>query len=70
MKYLRSAIRDFELGSTGKWFVLSAVIGVVAGLGGIGFHIIGECVKQFTLASVVHMEPGEAAGESSIFEPI
>jgi chloride channel protein, CIC family len=70
VKYLRSAIRDFELGSTGKWFVLSAVIGVVAGLGGIGFHIIGECVKQFTLASVVHMEPGEAAGESSIFEPI
>ncbi len=69
MKYLLTAIRDFELGSTGKWFVLSAVIGVVAGLGGIGFHVVGECVKHFTLGSFVHMEAGEAAAEGSLFEP-
>ncbi len=70
MKFLLSAIRDFELGSTGKWFVLSAVIGVVAGLGGIGFHVIGACVQHFTLGSIAHLEVGEAAGEGSVFEPV
>jgi chloride channel protein, CIC family len=70
VKFLLSAIRDFELGSTGKWFVLSAVIGVVAGLGGIGFHVIGACVQHFTLGSIAHLEVGEAAGEGSVFEPV
>jgi CIC family chloride channel protein len=70
VKYLLSAIRDFELGSTGKWFMLSAVIGVVAGLGGIAFHVVGQVVQHYALAQAAHLEPGEAAAEGALFEPV
>ena len=70
MNYLLSAIRDFELRSTGKWFVLSAVIGLVAGVGAIGFHLIGQVVQHASLGLVARLEPGEAAAEGSIFEPV
>ncbi len=67
---LLKAIRDFELRSTGKWFALSAVIGVVAGLGGIAFHAVGQAVQYATLGRIAHLEAGEAVGEGAIFEPV
>ena len=42
VNHFLAALQRFELRSTGKWFLLSAIIGLVAGLGAIGFHAFGQ----------------------------
>ncbi|MFQ5731305.1 MAG: chloride channel protein [Planctomycetaceae bacterium] len=60
---LRAFLQGFELRSTGKWFLLSTVVGVVAGLGAIGFQNLGQAVAQGLLVPATGFSPGEAAGE-------
>jgi len=60
--------REFELRSTGKWFVLSTLIGIVAGLGAIVFQHLSQVVIFFALVSFSGYAPDEAAGENSPFE--
>jgi len=67
LNYLASAIRQFDLESTGKWFILSAVVGLVAGIGGIAFHLVGQVVQHYTLVEFAHLQPGEASAEGAIF---
>ncbi len=70
MNHLLSALHRFELRSTGKWFLLSAIIGLVAGVGAIGFHVIGQAVQYTALHKVAGFHAGEAAAEGALFEPL
>lgn len=64
----RLIIRTFDLRMTGKWFALSGLIGVVAGLGAIVFQTLGQVIARFTLSEFAGWSPGEAAGEHILFE--
>lgn len=67
----RSRLRDFfslELKSSMKWFVLSSVIGVVAGLGAITFQVASQAVIHYTLSQFGGLSPREPAGEHAYFE--
>eukprot|EP00913_Durusdinium_trenchii_P023351 g21929.t1 len=59
--------QGLELRSTGKWFFLSSLIGIVGGIGAIGFQLLGQVVMHFTLVSASGYSPGEASGEHQIF---
>lgn len=68
MHYVLKNLRDFELQSTGKWFVLAGMIGVVAGVGAIAFQFLGQAVHHYTLTTFAGFPPGEASGEYHFFE--
>ncbi len=57
----------FDLRTTGKWFLLSVLIGVVAGVGAILFQLLTQLVITLSLVPLAGYEPGEAAGEHSHF---
>ena len=67
MNRILENLRNLGLHSTGKWFLLAAMIGVVAGIGGIAFQVLGQVIQHFTLAQLAGFSPGEAAGEHSFF---
>ncbi len=67
MKTLIRLFEQFELRSTGKWFFLSAVVGMVAGLAAIVFQYAGQAVAHFSMSTVAGYTPLEAAGEHSLF---
>ena len=64
---LIQALKDFELGSTGKWFILSAMVGLVAGAGAIAFYWLGQIVHHITLTQFAGYTPSEPIGEFVIF---
>jgi chloride channel protein, CIC family len=66
---LRTWFSGFEFKSTGKWFLLSGLIGIVAGLGAIFFQFAIQVVVHFALGQITGYVPLETAGEKSIFEP-
>ena len=68
MNHFLAALQRFELRSTGKWFLLSAIIGLVAGLGAIGFHAFGQAVQFTALQQIAGFHPREAAAEGALFE--
>ncbi len=68
LKRIEHFVHGFDLRSTGKWFILSALVGVVAGVGAIAFQLCGQVVIHYTLGAVAGFSPGEALGEHSIFE--
>ena len=68
VNHFLSALQRFELRSTGKWFMLSAVIGLVAGAGAIGFHVIGQAVQFTALHKIAGFHAGEAAAEGALFD--
>ncbi|MGI9448584.1 MAG: chloride channel protein, partial [Pirellulales bacterium] len=70
MNHFLSVLKRFELRSTGKWFLLSAIIGLVAGLGAIGFHAFGQAVQFTALQQIAGFHPREAAAEGALFEEI
>lgn len=59
--------RALDWRSSGKWTVLSILVGVIAGLGGILFQILGQFVLNLTLVRFAGYAPVEAVGEYSIF---
>ncbi len=65
---LRNILVSLDLKSSGKWFVLSTVIGIVAGLGAISFQVASQTVMHFTLAQIAGYTPREPAGEHSVFQ--
>src|SRR5215471_3229148 len=65
---LRNLLTGLELKTTGKWFLLSALIGIVAGLGAITFQLAIQLVVHFALGNIAGYVPQETAGERSIFE--
>lgn len=64
---IRNAL-DVDIRSTGKWFLLSVSIGVVAGLGAIVFQIASQSVSYYTLAGIAGYSPAETAGEHRFFK--
>ncbi|MCA9155799.1 MAG: chloride channel protein [Planctomycetales bacterium] len=69
MKSLIGIIRRYDLHSTGKWLVLSALIGIVAGLGAIVFQFLTQAIQAIALIPLAGYVPGEAAGEHPYLEP-
>ncbi len=57
------------LHTTGKWLLLSALVGVVAGLGAIAFDAADQTVRYFALERTAGYVPSESAGEHRLFEP-
>jgi len=55
--------------STGKWLVLAAFVGVVAGLGAIAFDSLEQCIRHIALEQVAGYSPLPAEGEHHVFEP-
>ncbi len=53
--------------ASGKWTFLSILVGMIAGLGGIAFQVIGQFVLHYTLVIFAGYSPAEAVGEHSIF---
>jgi CIC family chloride channel protein len=60
-------LQVLDLRATGKWFILSAMIGVVAGLGAIVFQFLTQAVLRYVLTQFSGFHPGEAAGDYSHF---
>lgn len=64
---IRKFLSGFELRASGKWFILSAIVGVVAGLGAIVFQLGSQTVLHFTLERIAGYSPQEPAGEHAFF---
>lgn len=64
----RSFVHSFDLRSTGKWFLLSSLVGTVAGVGAVLFQIFGQVVSHYVLTAMSGFTPGEAAGEQALFQ--
>lgn len=61
--------RGFDFRATGKWFALSALIGLVAGAGAVAFQVLGQVVLHYTLGEIAGYYPDEAKGEYRFFAP-
>lgn len=64
---LRDAILGLDLETTGKWFILSIAIGMVAGLGAVLFQALNQTVQHYTLTAIAGYAPREPAGEQGEF---
>lgn len=67
-KRLDNFLTGFEFRTSGKWFFLSTLIGIVAGLGAILFQYLGAAITAYTLSGIAGYTPPEAAGEHSYIE--
>lgn len=56
------------LHTTSKWLLMSAVVGIVAGLGAIAFDAADQAVRHFALERVAGYVPIETAGEHRLFK--
>ena len=63
----RRLVHSFDLRSTGKWFLLSSLVGTVAGVGAVLFQVILQVVARYTQTALAGFTPEEAAGEHSLF---
>lgn len=61
-----NALRGWR--ASGKWTLLSILVGIIAGAGGILFQTLGQLVVHFTLSRFAGYAPGEAAGEHGLFD--
>ena len=63
--------RDFwkslPLGTSGKWFLMSILVGIVAGCGAILFQIAGQLVVRVVLVEYAGLTPGGGHGERALF---
>lgn len=55
------------LQTSAKWFLLSALVGIVAGIGGIAFNVAEQTVFRCTSQLIAGFSPREAAGEHRLF---
>jgi len=69
LQRFREFLNSFDLRSTGKWFILSSMIGIVAGLGAITFQIACQFVNHHTLVTLAGYHAAEPAGEFALFPP-
>jgi CIC family chloride channel protein len=53
--------------TSGKWFVLAILIGIVAGCGGIAFQLVEQTVFRLTSQGIAGFSPREAAGERRLY---
>ena len=67
MKALTKLMKSLDWMTSGKWTLLSMLVGVIAGLGGVLFQFVGQFVLHMTLVTFTGYAPREAAGEPAIF---
>lgn len=65
MKRVVSLVRGWEMPSTGKWLLLSALVGVVAGVGAIVFQTLVQVAQHLALVRVAGFPLSEAVAEYS-----
>lgn len=68
LKKINKLLTSFDVKTSGKWFVLSCLIGVVAGLGAIAFDALTQFVQHYSLVSIAGFEHPQTVGEHSIYE--
>ncbi len=66
-RWVVDVVALLDLMSSGKWFVLSGIIGIVAGLGAIVFQLASQTVLHFTLVMMAGYTPPEPAGEHPFY---
>jgi len=59
---------SFDLKTSGKWFVLSVLIGIVAGLGAIVFDVLTQFVEHNSVVSIAGFDHPQTVGEHSIYK--
>jgi chloride channel protein, CIC family len=64
---LADAIYASDLKSHGKWFILSAAIGIVAGLGAIVFQTLTQVVAHYASSGIAGFHAAEPHGEHALF---
>ncbi len=67
MNQLQQLLQTIDVKASGKWIVLSILVGVAAGVGAILFSLASQVVTQVTLVYFAGYSPREAAGEHSMF---
>jgi chloride channel protein, CIC family len=58
-----SLLRAWDFRTSGKWFLLSLSVGVVAGLGAVAFQMTSQAILAVGLSQFAGYEPREPAGE-------
>ena len=66
-KGLRAISRKLEWRTSGKWFFLSTLIGIVTGIGAIAFQLSCQFISHYAMGMGAGFYPGEPAGEYSPF---
>jgi chloride channel protein, CIC family len=67
---LVASLRKIEFPAAGKWMFLSALIGVVAGLGAILFQFLVQACQHFVLISIAGFPVRDAKAEYSPFHEL
>lgn len=65
LRYLLEHVSSWR--SSAKWFLLSAIVGVIAAAGGVAFQVTEQVVFRFASQGVAGFSPKEAAGEFRLF---
>lgn len=60
---LGALVRDFDFQGAGKWLLLGALVGVVAGLGAMAFQTLLQLASGFCLTHLAGLPPSSAGGE-------
>jgi len=66
-QWFDNLLKAFDFKSAGKWFLLSAMIGIVAGLGAIVFQFLSQFVFYVALFQASGYAPEEPRGEYKFF---
>jgi CIC family chloride channel protein len=66
----RQLFNQYTLSTTGRLFLASMIVGIVAGLGAILFFTLLQWLNHAVLHNLAHYHPPEPSGESSGFEII
>lgn len=65
-RFVRAVLSGTAWGVTGKRFVLSIAIGLIAGLGAIAFQFLCHFVLEYGLAGISGFVPSMPAGEPAL----
>jgi CIC family chloride channel protein len=67
--HMRRGADRFNLPVLGRWFIYGGLVGLVAGLGAIVFHVLCSLGVHVFLDLMAGFRPGEPAGEAELFSP-
>ena len=66
MKFILKQLTSLH--TTGKWLLMSALVGIVAGVGAITFDAADQSVRHIALERIAGYVPSETAGEHRLFQ--
>lgn len=67
MQFLDGVFRSIDWRSSGKWTVLSILVGGIAGGGAVVFQVLTQTIVHFALVNLAGWNPMDAAGEHSMY---